>query len=201
MTSLHPRANIKSLDAGFTIVELISVLVIVGILAAFALPRFFTRSTYDASGFFNQAQALVRYGQKAAIAQGTKVATTPATGVYVRLNGTSVALCYDSACASPVTAPSYNNSGSAATLAACGNSKTWACEASPAGLTYTASNTAYIAANPMFYFNPQGKPYNVRDNEPVSTFNTQLTITLESSSGTPLPFSFYIEQETGYVHH
>ena len=193
MKYLHPGSRINHLDAGFTLVELIAVLVITGILAAFAIPRFINKSNVDVFGYYNQAEAIIRYGQKAAIAGGTNV--------YVRLNGASVALCYNAACTSVVPAPSGSNSGSAATLAACGNSTTWYCEAPPSGVSYTALNssgTTYVGASPLFYFSPQGKPYNAADSEPVSNFNAQLTIVVTASSTSN---SIYVEQETGYVHH
>ncbi|MBI5918899.1 MAG: prepilin-type N-terminal cleavage/methylation domain-containing protein [Nitrosomonadales bacterium] len=56
-------------DAGFTLVELIVVIVLAGILAAFAVPRFFDRSVFDNRGFQDQVLASLRYAQKAAIAQ------------------------------------------------------------------------------------------------------------------------------------
>lgn len=54
---------------GFTLVELVVVLIVIGVLAVVVMPRFFDRQTFDARGFYDQALSMARYGQKVAIAQ------------------------------------------------------------------------------------------------------------------------------------
>lgn len=56
-------------QCGFTLVELVMVIVIVGILAVFVAPRFFDANIFKARGFADQVQATLRYAQKEAIAQ------------------------------------------------------------------------------------------------------------------------------------
>lgn len=54
---------------GFTLIELIMVIVMLGILAAFAAPRLFNPSDFDARGFHDEVQSYLRFAQKTAIAQ------------------------------------------------------------------------------------------------------------------------------------
>ncbi len=60
---------------GFTSIELVMVIVVVGILSAVAAPRFFDNS-FSARGFHDETLALLRYAQKAAIAQRRTVCVT-----------------------------------------------------------------------------------------------------------------------------
>jgi MSHA pilin protein MshC len=79
---MNPQGSQAHSQAGFTIVELVVTLVIVGILAGIALPRFFSRGTFESRGFHDQALAALRYAQKAAVAKRRNVCadfTTPNT--------------------------------------------------------------------------------------------------------------------------
>jgi MSHA pilin protein MshC len=181
-------------DSGFTLVELITVMVVVGVLVAVAAPKFFERQSFDARTFVDQTQFMLRYAQKMAIAQNRPV--------YVRLNGNSVALCFNyptdtafPSCSSnnQVSAPGINNSRSTVTLAACSNSATWYCEGLPGGLAYTST-----PATTFFYFDAQGAPFNGIDLSPapVSSFvRLQIRITGDGNN-----HDIFIEPETGYVH-
>lgn len=183
--------RLLSSNAGFTLVELVVILIVLGIISAVAIPRFASVPTFSVREFDDRALAVLRYGQKMAIAQNTSV--------FVRLTGSSVALCYDANCNAGVPAPGGANSHSAATLAACGNSSVWDCEATPSGVSYTAVNksgTSLTGGSSTFFFSPQGMPYATGESEPNSSFSL-LTITVASSAGS---YTFYVEPETGYVH-
>jgi len=60
-------------EQGFTLIELIMILVIVGILAVVVAPRFLGTSVFQSRGFADQVQAALRYAQKVAIAQHRNV--------------------------------------------------------------------------------------------------------------------------------
>jgi MSHA pilin protein MshC len=60
-------------SSGFTMIELIVTLMIIGILAVAVIPRFTQIGTFEARTFFDDTITMVRYGQKAAIAQRTNV--------------------------------------------------------------------------------------------------------------------------------
>ncbi len=63
-------------QCGFTLVELVTVMVIIGILAVAVMPRFFERATFDNRAFRDQVVSTLRYAQKTAIAQRRFVCVT-----------------------------------------------------------------------------------------------------------------------------
>lgn len=78
MRLLRPR--------GFTLIELIMVMVLLGILAAYAAPRIFNRADFDTNGMHNMSMAYLRYAQKTAIAQRRTVCVTfQANGMTLRI--------------------------------------------------------------------------------------------------------------------
>lgn len=65
-----------STQRGFTLIELVTVMIIVGILAVAVTPRFFGVNVFASRGFADQVQASLRYAQKEAIAQRRNVCVT-----------------------------------------------------------------------------------------------------------------------------
>jgi len=80
---------------GFTLIELIMVIVILGVLAVFAAPRMFDNSTFTARGLHDETMALLRFGQKTAIAQRRTVCVT--------VNGTGITMTMFLANPAPAT--------------------------------------------------------------------------------------------------
>jgi MSHA pilin protein MshC len=86
-------------ELGFTIVELVAVMVITGIIAAIAAPRFVGTDAFEARGGYGTLSAALRYAQKTAIAQRRNV--------YAAINTSARTVClgYTSNCSSAVIDP------------------------------------------------------------------------------------------------
>lgn len=69
MITRHPEQT----QAGVTVVDLMLAVVVVGILAAFAAPRFFDDKTFLERGYYEELTAALKYAQKLAVASGCPV--------------------------------------------------------------------------------------------------------------------------------
>ncbi len=166
-----------SSERGFTMVEMITVIVILGILAAVAAPRFFDRNVFDSRGYYDQVISTLRHAQKTAIAQRRFVCVS-FSAVGVTPGSVTLSLGANNSCGTPLVSPSgitpyviSSNNASFSVIPALG-AISFDCLGRPrsAGGTATCSDTTGIL--------------------PGSTI---VTIT----SYTP---SIIVERETGYVH-
>ena len=167
---MNRHANHKV--SGFTLVELVTIIVILGIIAAIAAPRFFGRTGFDNRGFYDQVISTVRYAQKTAIAQRRFVCVTfPSTNQISLAQGTT------NACGGALVSPSGDSYP----------------------LAPPANNTAtFSPAPPAFSFDCLGRP---RDTVTPATCGDTAGILLVGPTITISNYapSIIVERETGYV--
>lgn len=115
---------------GFTLVELVVTLVIIGVLAAASAPIFFTQQTFAEHGFANETRAGMRYAQKLAVSSGCSVRVQfSGNGFSLTRSGNS-ANCNDGAYTQSVVDPSNLGAQFARTA--------------PAGATVSAAPASFV---------------------------------------------------------
>lgn len=81
-------------------------MIILGVISAAAIPKFFDNSVFQSRGFADQVKATLRYAQKTAIAQHRFVCVTIAANKVSLTLGTTAACGSALAGYTPITAPS-----------------------------------------------------------------------------------------------
>lgn len=138
---------------GFTLVELVVVIVVLGILSVVVLPKFFQKSDFESQGLFDEALASVRYAQKVAIGARKSVRVTFA--------GNGLTACFEvgGACGDPVLNPVRG------------------------GGVAVAGNAAIAIAGTTFTFDPLGRPNPGPVTVTVTAADITRTFTVEAETG------------------
>lgn len=133
----------KQPSRGFTLVELIVILIIVGILAVIAIPRFTGVAAFNTQGFTDRVMESLRYAQKQAIAKRRNVCvaftSTSMTFTYASAAGSGAA------CDTNLSGPAGQNPYSVVAE----NKSVVTFSPVPAGLTFDALGRPLAAGVPL----------------------------------------------------
>ena len=171
---MRPPLPLSHNSSGFTMVELIVVMVIIGVLSATALPKFFDRSVFDNNGFHDQVIAALRYAQKEAIAQHGFVC------VAFTSNSVTLTIGTTNSCGTALANPS---GGSNYSLSPGSGSQ--------ASFSPTPSN---------FSFDCMGTPRTIDATGQGVCSNTSGVLTSSQTVQVQSAAAITVEMQTGYVH-
>jgi MSHA pilin protein MshC len=147
-------------SGGFTLIELVMVLILVGVLAVAVMPRFFDRAVFDARGFQDETLAALRYAQKEAVAQRRTVCIT--------FSSTGVTLTVAANAGTATCTPSVNLAGPNGT--------------SPFSIASRSAAVKYQGVPANFSFNALGQPQpNTR--QTIQIVGMASAITVEQDTG------------------
>ena len=161
---------ISNKKRGFTLVELVLTIVLLGIFAAVGLPKFFDQSVFDERYFHDDLLSAARYAQRLATGSGC--------AVRLSVSGSGFSLDQDANCS--LSSPSYSVSVNRPL------------DSEPFSNTDVPSSiTTFISSKAIYHYLPEGR---VVDSSGVSVGNA--TVFLSGTSSRII----YIVGATGYVY-
>ena len=168
--------SIRPQSKGFTLVELIVTMVVVGIISAVAIPRFADQQGFQSRAFYEQVQEAIKFAQKVAVAQRKSV--------YVTTTATTLQACYVAACGGVGSYAVIDPTTKAALSLAAQDQR---------GVTFSAVT---ISPATTFVFDSLGRPRSAANVLLTAT----TTISVNSTATGDINRNIIIEPETGYVH-
>ena len=156
-------------NRGFSLIELVAVIVIAGILSAYIVPKMFSVTSFSGRGYLDQIIQATRYAKK--------LATTSGCAVQVTINASSFSLAQPSA--SPTASQTSWKACTTGTLSVFG--ETWGTPVALPGTNGNYTAPSGVTATPAtMVFLPSGQA------------NGSYAVTVAGTT-------FNVYQDTGYV--
>ena len=148
-----------------TLIELVTVIFIIGIISLIAATRFFNKTPFEESGYFETTLAAVRYAQKLALTSSCDIrVAVDSTGFQLNQWNNGSACNAGVSGLLPVTLPGSSDAFT---------------QAVPAGIT--------VSGSLLFYFDGIGRPHDAGSGSllsaPASVVIGSRTLTVENETG------------------
>ncbi len=200
------KRRVQRVLRGYTMVELVTVMVITGILAAVAAPKIFNNDAFKVRGFYDQVLATLRYAQQTAVAQHRNVCVDIAAADITLKIANEVGST--SSCGTDLAAPGPRDSILGYAQPDCTSSSTTYKICTPP-LPYTVSPPISISPVATLGFDAFGKSFTlpgvyISAQSAVAISDTNCRTSLGAVDSSCLSATIYkyiyVEAETGYVH-